>query len=75
MIGDKVLMCSDVYCISYHRLQFQYRDQESFFQLNLWLYGFMLKLVPCLVLTVFTASLIRAMTQVFTRKPINLSIQ
>ena len=43
---------------------FQYRDQESFFQLNLWLYGFMLKLVPCLVLTVFTASLIRAMTQV-----------
>ena len=42
----------------------QYRDQETFFQLNLWLYGFMLKLVPCLVLTVFTASLIRAMYQV-----------
>ena len=45
----------------------QLNDQDKFYwfyyKLILWLYGFMLKLVPCLVLTVFTASLIRALYQ------------
>ena len=34
------------------------------FVMNMWFYGFFLKLLPCLVLTVFTASLIHAMYQV-----------
>ena len=43
---------------------FQFGGSDLFFSLNLWLYSFFLKLIPCLVLTVFTASLIRAMYQV-----------
>ena len=38
-------------------------EQETIFKLNLWLYGFMLKMVPCIILTSFTSSLIRAMYQ------------
>ena len=34
------------------------------FSLTLWLYSIILKLVPCLVLTIFTACLVRAMYQV-----------
>lgn len=38
------------------------------FSLNLWLYSVLLKLVPCLVLTIFTACLVHAMYQVGTNK-------
>ena len=38
------------------------------FSLNLWLYSVLLKLVPCLVLTIFTACLVHAMYQVGTKK-------
>lgn len=53
-------LCQTLYYVKYRDDD---EDEQKFFQLNLWLYGFMLKLVPCLVLTVFTASLIRAMYQ------------
>ena len=36
-------------------------DSQLLFSLTMWLYSVLLKLVPCLVLTIFTASLIRAM--------------
>jgi len=44
-----------------HSLRFDGGD--IFFSLNMWFYSFFLKLLPCVVLTVFTASLIRAMYQ------------
>ena len=34
------------------------------FSLNMWLYSFCLKLLPCLVLTILTACLIRALYKV-----------
>ena len=37
---------------------------ESLFSLNMWLYSFFLKLLPCLVLTVLTACLIRELYKV-----------
>ena len=36
----------------------------SLFSLNMWLYSFFLKLLPCLVLTTLTACLIRALYEV-----------
>ena len=36
----------------------------SVFSLNMWLYSFFLKLLPCLVLTILTTCLIRALYKV-----------
>ena len=38
------------------------------FSLNMWFYSFFLKLLPCVVLTIFTASLIHALYQVRGRE-------
>jgi len=54
----------DGHCGSFLLYSIRFSGGDLFFSLNLWLYGFFLKLIPCLVLTVFTASLIRAMYQV-----------
>ena len=37
---------------------------QSIFSLNMWLYSFILKLVPCVVLTILTACLIKALYKV-----------
>ncbi|XP_023346816.1 sex peptide receptor isoform X2 [Eurytemora carolleeae] len=38
-------------------------NNKLFYRLNIWFYSFFLKLVPCLVLTIFTGVLIRALYQ------------
>jgi len=54
-------------CYTEYRLIIDNRGLDSWgldpFTLNLWLYSILLKLVPCLVLTIFTACLIHAMYQ------------
>ena len=40
---------------------------ELLFSLNMWFYSFLLKLLPCVVLIIFTGWLIQAMYQVGTR--------
>ena len=53
--------------IEINLVSFQISDHDVgswLFEMNMWFYGFFLKLLPCLVLTVFTASLIHAMYQV-----------
>jgi len=52
-------------CYTEYRLIIDNRGLNSQlpFTLNLWLYSILLKLVPCLVLTIFTACLIHAMYQ------------
>jgi len=50
-------------CTSFLLYSIRFSGSDLFFSLNLWFYGFFLKLIPCFVLTVFTASLIRAMYQ------------
>ena len=42
-------------------------NSELVFSITMWLYSILLKLVPCLILTIFTDSLIRAMYQVAER--------
>ena len=37
---------------------------KSFFYINMWLYSFVLKLLPCVVLTIITAYLIQALYKV-----------
>ena len=52
-------------------MNFQISDfngSDWLFVMNMWLYGFFLKLLPCVVLTVFTACLIHAMYQVRREK-------
>ena len=39
-------------------------DPDSMFTINLWLYGVVMKLVPCLVLGVVTVSLVHEMYKV-----------
>ena len=39
-------------------------DSDSMFTINLWLYGVVMKLVPCLVLGVVTALLVHEMYKV-----------
>ena len=43
-------------------------NSELVFSLTMWLYSILLKLVPCLVLTIFTACLIRAMYKVMIKR-------
>ena len=53
-------------CFTLHHLEINDWGLKSglHFSLTLWLYSILLKLVPCLVLTIFTACLVRAMYQV-----------
>ena len=53
-------------CYTLHHLEINDWGLKSglHFSLTLWLYSIILKLVPCLVLTIFTACLVRAMYQV-----------
>ena len=64
--GDSCSLLGSCPCHTLYRLQIADRglNSELVFSLNMWLYSILLKLVPCLVLTIFTASLIRAMYQV-----------
>ena len=48
---------------------------QSIFSLNMWLYSFILKLVPCVVLTILTACLIRALYKVRRKKHTILAIR
>ena len=48
-------------CVIYIYLQI---INQSIFSLNMWLYSFILKLVPCVVLTILTACLIKALYKV-----------
>ena len=52
-------------CFTLHHLEINDWGLKSglHFSLTLWLYSILLKLVPCLVLTIFTACLIYAMYQ------------
>ena len=53
-------------CYTLHHLEINDWGLKSglHFSLTLWLYSIILKLIPCLVLTIFTACLVRAMYQV-----------
>ena len=54
---------------------FQFEDSdvsELLFSLNMWFYSFLLKLLPCVVLTVFTGWLIHAMYQVRREKQVQV---
>jgi hypothetical protein len=55
-------------CFTKHTVQIDDHGLNSDlqFSLTMWLYSILLKLVPCLVLTIFTACLIRAMYQVMS---------
>ena len=54
-------MRDDGSCATLYMLQI---INESLFSLNMWLYSFILKLLPCVVLTILTACLIRALYKV-----------
>merc|ERR1712202_36797 len=54
-------MGDDGSCATLYMLQI---INESLFSLNMWLYSFILKLLPCVVLTILTACLIRALYKV-----------
>jgi hypothetical protein len=64
--GDSCSLLGSCPCHTLYRLQIADRglNSELVFSLTMWLYSILLKLVPCLVLTIFTACLIRAMYKV-----------
>ena len=57
-------MLEDILLIHKYVPQTTWLDPDSMFTINLWLYGVVMKLVPCLVLGVVTALLIHEMYKV-----------
>ena len=60
-------------CLTFHNINLSiqisdFNGSDWLFVMNMWLYGFFLKLLPCVVLTLFTACLIHAMYQVRREK-------
>ena len=60
----RYFMLEDIFLIPKSVPQAIWLDQDSMFTINLWLYGVVMKLVPCLVLGVVTVLLVHEMYKV-----------